>query len=167
MRGPWRYQSCCYTGRQEGGETILIREIVDSKDGRLVSFDDPVAANGAREDPVGFLNSDPGRLLAIDEVQRVPELVLALKFVVDGDNRLGRFLLTGSANLLKLPTIEDSLAGWAEIIELFGLSQGELIGHREKFIDRALSGERFINHTSDLSRSDYLELAVAGDIPRS
>ncbi len=152
-------------GARQVGKTTLVREIVDSKGGRLVSFDDPVAANGAREDPVGFLNSDPGRLLAIDEVQRVPELVLALKFVVDGDNRPGRFLLTGSANLLKLPTIEDSLAGRTESIELFGLSQGELMGHTEQFIDRALSGERFINHTSDLSRSDYLELAVAGGYP--
>ncbi|MDA8027009.1 MAG: ATP-binding protein [Actinomycetota bacterium] len=152
-------------GARQVGKTTLVREIVDSMGGRLVSFDDPVAASGAREDPVGFLNSDPERILAIDEVQRVPELVLALKFVVDTDNRPGRFLLTGSADLLRLPTIEDSLAGRTESIELFGLSQGELIGRTERFIDRALASERFMDHTSEMSRNDYLKLAVAGGYP--
>lgn len=154
-------------GARQVGKTTLIQEIVDERGGRLASFDDPVTARGAREDPVGFLNSDPDRLLAIDEVQRVPELILALKYVVDRDTRPGRFLLTGSADLLKLPAIEDSLAGRTESIELHGFSQGELAGHTERFIDRLLSGERFTRHASELHRRDYLDRATAGGYPES
>lgn len=152
-------------GARQVGKTTITREIVEELGGRFVTFDDSVAASGARVDPVGFLNSEPNRLLAIDEVQRVPELVLALKLVVDRDMRPGRFLLTGSANLLNLPTIEDSLAGRTESINLYGLSQGEIIGHKERFIDLTFSGETFLDHTSDLNRSDYMETVVVGGYP--
>lgn len=154
-------------GARQVGKTTLIQEIVGQLGGRLVSFDDPVTARGAREDPVGFLGADPDGLLAIDEVQRVPELILALKYVVDRDTRPGRFLLTGSADLLRLPAVEDSLAGRTESIELHGFSQGELTGHVERFIDRLLSGERFVDHASDLHRSDYLDRAIAGGYPEA
>ena len=122
------------------GKTTLVQELVDEHDGRLASFDEAVTARGAREDPVGFLTTDPDRLLAVDEVQRVPESILALKYVVDRDTRPGRFLLTGTANLLKLPAIEDSLAGRTESIELHSFSQGEFDRHTERFVDRLLSG---------------------------
>jgi len=116
---------------------------------------------------VGFLSQMSEGLLAIDEVQRVPELVLALKLVVDRDPRPGRFLLTGSANLLRLPATEDSLAGRAESIELHGFSQGELVGHKEQFVDRLLAGDTFLGTASDLVRNDYLERAVAGAYPEA
>lgn len=154
-------------GARQVGKTTLIGEIVEERGGRLESFDDPLTAAAAADDPVGFLNRDPDRLLAIDEVQRVPGLILALKYVVDRDNRPGRFLLTGSANLLQLPAIEDSLAGRTESIELHGFSQGELTGHTERFIDRLLTGERFAEHRSDLHRHDYLERAIAGGYPEA
>lgn len=105
--------------------------------------------------------------LAIDEVQRVPELVLALKLAVDRGPRPGGFLLTGSANLLRLPAMQDSLAGRAESVDLFGFSQGELAHHHERFIDRLLAGESFAGHTSTLTRSDYLERACAGGYPEA
>lgn len=152
-------------GARQVGKTTLIQQIVDERGGRLASFDDPVTAHGAREDPVGFLTADTDRLLAIDEVQRVPELILALKYVVDRDSRPGRFLLTGSANLLKLPATQDSLAGRTESIELHSFSQGEIGGHRERFIDRFLTGERFTGHTSQLHRHDYLDRATTGGYP--
>ena len=154
-------------GARQVGKTTLIQEVVEERSGRLASLDDPVTARGARQDPVGFLGSYHDRLLAIDEVQRVPELVLALKYVVDRDTRPGRFLLTGSANLLKLPAIEDSLAGRTESIELHGFSQGELARHTERFVDRLLSGELFADHASGLHRRDYLERATAGGYPEA
>ncbi len=154
-------------GARQVGKTTLLQEIVEERGGRLASFDDPLTARGAREDPVGFLDADPERLLAIDEVQRVPELILALKYVVDRDARPGRFLLTGSADLLRLPAIEDSLAGRTESVELYGFSQGELAGRTEQFIDRLLSGERFAAHSSDLRRHDYLDRATAGGYPEA
>lgn len=118
----------------------------------------------ARADPSGFVESTHG-LLVIDEVQRAPELVLAIKAAVDRDRRPGRFLLTGSANLLRLRSVEDSLAGRAETIELFGFSQGEMRGVRERFIERALAGVLPIGWTSPLTRDDYLHLACAGGYP--
>lgn len=154
-------------GARQVGKTTLIQRIVDGRGGRLESFDDPLTARTAREDPVGFLSSDPDRLLAIDEIQRVPELILALKYVVDRDPRPGRFLVTASADLLTLPAVEDSLAGRTDTIELHGFSQGELSTHTERFVDRLLAGERFVDHRSDLHRRNYLDRAIAGGYPEA
>ncbi len=154
-------------GARQVGKTTLLHEIVAKSGGRALTLDDEVARATAQADPVAFVTQNAGALLAIDEVQRVPELVLALKLVVDRDPRPGRFLLTGSANLLRLPATEDSLAGRAESIELLGFSQGEVVGRQEDFIDRLLSGDRFLGHTSALNRNDYLERAVAGSYPEA
>ncbi|MGF0118356.1 ATP-binding protein [Promicromonospora sp. Marseille-Q5078] len=154
-------------GARQVGKTTLLREVVAEDRGLLVTFDDELTRAAAQADPVGFLSQMTEGLLAIDEVQRVPELVLALKLVVDRDPRPGRFLLTGSANLLRLPATEDSLAGRAESIELHGFSQGELVGHKEQFVDRLLAGDTFLGTASDLVRNDYLERAVAGAYPEA
>lgn len=154
-------------GARQVGKTTLVSQVVDHLGGRLVTFDDQVTRTGATVDPVAFLEQSGDGLLAIDEVQRVPELVLALKLVVDRDRRPGRFLITGSANLLRLPALQDSLAGRAESVDLHGLSQGELAGHREGFVDRLLAGDTFSGHSSGLSRADYLELACAGGYPEA
>ncbi|MFY9264847.1 MAG: ATP-binding protein [Solirubrobacterales bacterium] len=154
-------------GARQVGKTTLIRQITDELGGRLVSFDDENTRRAAEADPVDFLSQNPDGLLTVDEVQRVPELVLALKLVVDRDPRPGRFLLTGSANLLRLPAAGDSLAGRAESVELHGFSQGEMTGHREQFIDRLLAGDRFFGHSTKLSRHDYLERATAGTYPEA
>lgn len=154
-------------GARQVGKTTLVREIVEQRSGRLVTFDDPATLARVEADPIGFLQDEPNRLLAIDEVQRLPELILPLKYVVDIDPRPGRFLLTGSANLLRLPSMPDSLAGRVERNELHGFSQGELDGHQESFIDRLLVGERFTNHTSNLHRHHYLLRATAGGYPEA
>ncbi|WP_278236129.1 ATP-binding protein [Isoptericola sp. AK164] len=154
-------------GARQVGKTTLVRDLVRAREGRLVTLDDELTRLAARSDPTTFLRQSPDRLLAIDEVQRAPELVLALKAAVDEDPRPGRFLLTGSADLLRLPAAEDSLAGRAESIELLGFSQGELTGHRERFVDRLLSGELFLDHGGALERRDYLDRAVAGAYPEA
>ncbi len=154
-------------GARQVGKTTLLREIVDEIGGRLETFDDDITRASAEADPVGFLSRDPEELLAIDEVQRVPGLILALKLVVDRDPRPGRFLLTGSADLVRLPAAQDSLAGRAENVDLYGFSQGELVGRVERFIDRAFAGDRFVDHASTLSRHDYLERVTAGGYPEA
>lgn len=154
-------------GARQVGKTTLVRQVVDELGGTLVSLDDELTLSAAHADPVGFLSQTQGRLLAIDEVQRLPKLTLALKLIVDRDPKPGRFLLTGSANLLRLPTIEDSLAGRAEDIELHGLSQGELAGQTEQFIDHTFAAERFLTHTSTVTRHDYLVRATAGSYPEA
>lgn len=133
----------------------------------MVTLDDNDQRVQAEADPVAFVEQHPHGLLVIDEVQRVPRLALALKLVVDRDPRPGRFLLTGSANLNRLPATEDSLAGRAEDVELHGFSQGELASSRERFIDRLLAGDTFTGYTSVLTRADYLVLAEAGSYPEA
>lgn len=154
-------------GARQVGKTTLVTQVVDRLGGRLVTLDDEVTRAGAEADPFGFLQQNPQGLLAIDEVQRVPALVLALKLAVDRDRRPGRFLLTGSANLLRLPTMQDSLAGRAENVDLYGFSQGETRGVRDRFVERLLAGESFVNHHSDLTRADYLDRACTGGYPEA
>ncbi|WP_293909665.1 ATP-binding protein [Deinococcus sp.] len=100
------------------------------------TLDDLTTLAAARSDPVGFVQRLPDGAL-IDEVQRVPELLLSIKASIDRDRRPGRFLLTGSANVLTLPRVADSLAGRMSVHHLWPLSQGELEGgQRENFVDK-------------------------------
>ncbi|WP_295698904.1 ATP-binding protein [Lapillicoccus sp.] len=154
-------------GARQVGKTTLVRSVLADRAGRFVTLDDDLTRGAAQADPPGFLRQMPDGLLAIDEVQRAPELVLALKMAVDDDSRPGRFLLTGSANLLRLPAMQDSLAGRAENIDLFGFSQGEIVDVREDFVDRLFAGEIYPEHRSDLSRADYLDRACAGGYPEA
>jgi uncharacterized protein len=112
---------------------------------RYLNLDDAALQTAARQDPQGFLKGLAGRII-IDEVQRAPELFLAIKAEVDRDRSPGRFLLTGSANVLLLPRLSESLVGRMEIHTLWGLSQGELNGRKETFLD-ALFGDTFSVNT--------------------
>jgi predicted AAA+ superfamily ATPase len=154
-------------GARQSGKTTLAQQITTERGGRLVSLDDPLLRAAAADDPRTFVEQFPEGLLVIDELQRIPELVLALKLAVDRDPRPGRFLVTGSANLLRLPAVQDSLAGRAVGVELHGFSQGELCGHVERFIDRAFTGDRFLDHRSTRTKTDYLEAITAGSYPEA
>lgn len=90
-----------------------------------VTFDDPVAADAARSDPMGFVDGLPANAV-LDEVQRVPQLYPAIKLAVDRDRRPGRFVLTGSTNLLLLPSLADSLVGRMQVVRLHPFAQHEL-----------------------------------------
>lgn len=154
-------------GARQSGKTTLAQQIAAERGGRLVSLDDSLMRAAAMDDPQTFVQQLPRGLLVIDELQRVPELVLALKHAVDRDPRPGRFLVTGSANLLRLPAVQDSLAGRAVTVELHGFSQGELNGHVEQFIDRAFAGDRFLDHHSIQAKADYLDAITAGSYPEA
>jgi predicted AAA+ superfamily ATPase len=93
--------------------------------------------------------------------------LLAIKARVDRHRQPGQFLLTGSANLLGLRSVQDSLAGRAETIELFGFSQGEFAGEKERFVDRVITEPLDVGWTSALTRHDYLERACAGGYPEA
>lgn len=107
------------------------------------------------------------QLLVIDEVQRVPELLLAIKEAVDLDPRPGRFLLTGSARLLSLRSIPDALPGRMETIELWPLSQGEIDERPEGFVDAAFALGTELRHQSDLDRNSYIDRIVRGGFPEA
>lgn len=156
-------------GARQVGKTTLVKQVTDKLGGRFTTLDDDLTRAAAESDPYGFLTQNPEGILAIDEVQRVPALILALKLAVDQDPRPGRFLLTGSANLLRLPAMHDSLAGRAENIDLYGFSQGELAGRRDNFVDSLLSeseGPWDADHAT-VSRRDYISLACAGGYPEA
>lgn len=153
-------------GARQVGKSTLVREVVAQRDATVLSLDATATYNAARADPDAFVRQAEG-LLVIDEVQRVPELVRAMKDAVEEDRRPGRFLVTGSADLLQIPGTEESLAGRAETVVLYGLSQGELAGQREDFVDRLLAGDHkeLSARVGTMSREDYLEAICAGSYP--
>jgi len=111
--------------RQVGKSTLAELIVARSAGARELFLDDQAVRAAAEADPSAFVRHDG--LLMIDEIQRVPELLLAIKREVDRDTRPGRFLLTGSARLLGLKDLPDALPGRAETIELWPLSQGETL----------------------------------------
>lgn len=122
-------------GARQTGKTTLARRIAEHEHpARYLTLDDVGVLAAATTDPQGFVAGLSGPTV-LDEVQRAPNLFLALKAAVDRDRRPGRFLLTGSANVFLLPRLAESLAGRMEIITLWPLSQGELDGVTEEFVD--------------------------------
>lgn len=113
-------------GPRQSGKTTLVRQLAGTQH-RYYTLDDELTRIAAQQDPVGFVRGLDG--VVIDEIQRVPSLLLAIKQSVDEDRRPGRFLLTGSANLLALPTVADSLAGRMETQVLLPLAQCEMSSH--------------------------------------
>jgi uncharacterized protein len=120
--------------RQTGKSTLVLEE----KERQYLSFDDPGVLAAAKADPNGFV-AGLNTPVTLDEVQHIPELFPAIKAAVDREREPGRFLLTGSANVLLLPKLSESLAGRMEVLTLWPFSQGELAGTREGFIDAAFS----------------------------
>lgn len=128
----------CLLGPRQCGKTTLVRSLVPRYG--YVTFDDADALGLARSDPNGFLAALPERAI-LDEIQRVPELLRAIKLSVDRDRRPGRFLLTGSANLLLLPKLGDSLAGRMSILEMHPLTAAEQERERGGFLAAWLAGK--------------------------
>ena len=125
-------------GPRQAGKTTLVRRVAD-QGLRYLTLDDERTLLAAREDPVGLIRSLDRAV--IDEIQRAPQLLLAIKKSVDEDRRPGRFLLTGSANLMALPTVADSLAGRMETLTLLPLSQGEIEGMTSNWLDCVYAGQ--------------------------
>ena len=124
-------------GPRQAGKTTLVRQMV-SQGMRYLTLDDELTQLAAKEDPAGMIRSLDRAI--IDEIQRAPQLLLAIKKSVDEDRRPGRFLLTGSANLMALPTVADSLAGRMETLTLLPLSQSEMHGTTRNWLDSAFAG---------------------------
>lgn len=126
-------------GARQTGKSTLAKSLVGEKYiDRYVTLDDATALAAAQRDPAGFL-AGLGESTVIDEIQRAPELFVAIKANVDRNRKPGRYLLTGSANVLLLPRLSESLAGRMEIFTLWPLSQGEFTGISERFIDLLFS----------------------------
>jgi predicted AAA+ superfamily ATPase len=121
-------------GPRQGGKTTLSQLIAARAGYAYVTFDDQAARSAASADPIGFVADLPRRVV-LDEVQHVPDLFAALKTAIDRDRVAGRFLLTGSANVLLVPRLSDSLAGRMAILRLHPLAQCELEERTPDFLD--------------------------------
>jgi uncharacterized protein len=126
-------------GPRQCGKTTLARQVGDEQGFAYYTFDDDVQRAAAQADPVGFVADLPERAV-LDEIQRVPELFTSVKAAVDTQRRTGRFILTGSANVLLVPRLADSLAGRMEILRLHPLAQAELAGKMSGFLPLLFGG---------------------------
>lgn len=151
------------SGPRQSGKTTLAMDVASDKT-PFLTLDDANVLRSAVDDPVGFVRGLDRAV--IDEVQRVPDLLLAIKNLVDDDKTPGRFLLTGSANLMTIPKVADSLAGRMEVIRLLPLSQAELIGVKSNFIDRAFSGEKPVADNIIVA-DDLVETVLSGGYPEA
>jgi uncharacterized protein len=152
--------------RQVGKSTLADLIVARSVGARELYLDDQAVRAAAEADPSAFVRHDG--LLMIDEIQRVPELLLAIKREVDRDPRPGRFLLTGSARVLGLRDLPDALPGRSETIELWPLSQGEIDSAADGFVDAVfqLDGSVRVPPCS-LTKRDYVARALRGGYPEA
>lgn len=152
-------------GARQSGKSTLARSLQGSRPGRrYLTFDDEGTLDAARSDPAGFLAGLEGPTI-LDEIQKVPELFPAMKAVVDRDRMPGRFLLTGSANVLMMPRLSESLAGRMEVQTLWPFSQGELKKHRETFLARVFQSKFSLQPSKAGEAKAWPELACLGGFP--
>ncbi|NSZ61160.1 ATP-binding protein (plasmid) [Agrobacterium tumefaciens] len=151
-------------GPRQAGKTTLARQF-EGPDRAYLTLDDVGTLQAARTDPVGFIRGVDR--VVIDEVQRAPELMLAIKESVDRDETPGRFLLTGSANLTAIPSIADSLAGRMAVIPLLPLAQAEIQSAPGRLLDRLFAGEAPVVETAATIGTDLIDIVLRGGYPEA
>ncbi len=153
-------------GARQTGKSTLARWVARERHkAAYYTLDDAAVLAAVSRDPDGFVRGTSGPVV-IDEVQLAPDLLRAVKIEVDRRRTPGRFLLTGSANVLMLPKLSESLAGRMEVLTLWPFSQGELLGVRERFVDRLFEDEdigRLSPHP--MSPGELLRRAIVGGYP--
>lgn len=148
-------------GSRQCGKTTLALLAGDKYE--YVTFDDVTVLTSAQQDPVGFI-SRLSQHVILDEVQRMPELFVTIKHTVDKKRQPGRFILTGSSNVMLLPKLSDSLAGRMEIIQLFPLAQCEIEGIDSSFLHRAIDAD-FSGMKGKRLGIDLRKRIIAGSYP--
>lgn len=147
------------TGPRQCGKTTLVRGFTSH---RYITLDDDTVLEAARGDPSGFVRGLDQAI--VDEVQRAPDLLRAIKKTIDVDRRPGRFLLTGSANVLTLPQVSESLAGRMQVVNLLPLSRAEIREKRPIFLQKAMAG-RVAKTTETLIGDDLVNAVFTGGYP--
>jgi uncharacterized protein len=152
--------------RQSGKSTLVQSAELIERGRRYLTFDDPGVLGAAKLDPKGFI-AGLTTPITLDEVQHVPELFSAIKVAVDRRRESGRFLLTGSANIMLLPKLSESLAGRIEVLTLWPFSQGEVKGVRDGFIDALFSKQPdwSAGTRSEIGRDELFETILKGGYP--
>jgi predicted AAA+ superfamily ATPase len=150
--------------RQTGKSTLVQTLAAADHPARYLTFDDHDVLGAARADPAGFI-AGLGERVVLDEVQRAPEIFRAIKATVDRRRQPGRFLLTGSANILLVPHVSESLAGRMEILTLWPLSQGEIAGAQDTFVDVVFAARLPDLPPAAVTRRELLERVLRGGYP--
>lgn len=152
-------------GPRQAGKSTLAEEL--QRSGLVPNYynlDEEATRRVARSDPDGFV-ADIAKPAVIDEIQRAPDLLLAIKQALDASDARGQFLITGSANVLASRAVADALPGRVEYASLWPLSQGEIEGRRETFVDRLLAGEPPRLSGERSGRAAHAERVVRGGFP--
>lgn len=149
------------TGPRQSGKTTLVRDLV-ARNREFITLDDDTLLAAARNDPTGLVRALDRT--TIDEVQRAPDLLRAIKKSVDDDRRPGRFLLTGSANILTLPQVSESLAGRMEVVNLLPLSRAELRSKRPNFLKAVFDG-KLVNPAEAMIGDELVQAVLIGGYP--
>lgn len=153
------------TGARQCGKTTLA-EHISAGEMRRITLDDQMYLRSAKADPSAFVERIDRKTLVIDEIQKAPELLDAIKIQLDHCNDKGQYLLTGSSNLRFMKTIKDSLAGRLKTIRLRTLSLGELRGSQGTFLDAAFR-EDFPSGLPKLDKRGVIGLAFKGGYPEA
>jgi predicted AAA+ superfamily ATPase len=152
-------------GARQSGKSTLVREAAREHGAAWFSLDRAATLDAALKDPTTFVRA--ANPMVIDEVQRAPSLLLAMKEVVDEDFVPGRFLLTGSARLLGLRSVPDALPGRMETIELWPLSQGEIDDRPDGFVESMFHSGPDLAYESSENRSGYIARIARGGFPEA
>jgi predicted AAA+ superfamily ATPase len=147
-------------GARQTGKSTLTQSL--ERKATYYTFDDPAVLAAVQADPFGFISALKGPV-CLDEVQRAPGVFLAIKASVDQDRTAGRFLLTGSANVMLLPQIADSLAGRMEVIGLWPLAQCEIESRPTSVIDRLFGND--LPDKCDFERQYFINRLMRGGYP--
>lgn len=153
-------------GARQTGKSTLALKLAADFGGLYITLDDATVLSSAVSDPAGFVRNLNG-FVVIDEVQKSPGLFPAIKAQVDRNRRPGSFLLTGSANVMMLPRLAESLAGRMEVITLWPLSQGELKGRRERFVDGLFAAELPSLMDTEASSTHLVHAVITGGYPEA
>lgn len=158
-------RAAAITGPRQAGKSTLARQLqAAGVVPNYYSLDDEALRLAARADPDGFVLS-LARPAVIDEVQRAPGLMLALKQILDSDRTPGQFLLTGSADLTTAKVVADALPGRVEYVNLWPLSQAEIAGRRNSIVDALLAGAVPQIKGAPKGRAASAEAVLAGGFP--
>jgi uncharacterized protein len=153
-------------GARQSGKSTLVQQIAEGvHPATYRTLDDADTLAAARSDPTAFVAAADVRPLVIDEIQRAPELLLAIKASVDRDRRPGRFILTGSANVLTLPRVAETLAGRIEVQTLWPLAQTEICGRARANAISDLFADEDLPELPPETRTRTLSRIVCGGLP--
>lgn len=150
-------------GPRQVGKTTLVTSLINNE-WEYITLDDQAQFAIAKNDPAGFIRHYSNTKVILDEVQRLPELFVSIKQMVDENRMPGHFLLTGSANALLLPKLSDSLAGRMESVRLNTLSECEILNVKPQFLEKLLMKD--VPTTKEIRvRSHLLDRVVVGCFP--